>query len=259
MESLKVIKIGGNIIDHSEKLQCFLQDFAVLDGFKILVHGGGIIASEFGKRLGIESKMHNGRRITDAETIELVTMVYAGLVNKGIVSKLQSLKCNALGLTGADANTITAHKRPIADVDFGLVGDVAIAGVNVEAITHFLSQNYTLVLSPITHDGNGQLLNTNADTIASVVAIALSKMYKVELMYCFEKKGVLADINDENSLISRIDSKNYTQLRETGVIADGMIPKLENAFEAIHQGVNSVRILQAEDMLQDNAGTLIQK
>lgn len=259
MQSLKVIKIGGNIIDNSEKLQSFLKDFAAIDGLKILVHGGGKIASEFGKRLGIEPKMHNGRRITDAETIELVTMVYAGLVNKGIVSKLQHLNCNALGLTGADANTITAHKRPVNDVDFGLVGDVAIEGVNVKAISNFLSQNYTLVLSPITHGGNGQIFNTNADTIASIVAIAMSKIYSVTLMYCFEKKGVLADINDENSLIPLIDSTNYTHLKETGVIADGMIPKLENAFEAIQLGVSSVRILQAEDMLQSDAGTLIQK
>jgi acetylglutamate kinase len=258
MQSLKVIKIGGNIIDHSEKLQSFLEDFAAMDDLKILVHGGGKIASEFGKRLGIEPKMHNGRRITDLETIELVTMVYAGLVNKGIVSKLQSLNCNALGLTGADANSITAHKRPVSEVDFGLVGDVDKNGVNANALGNFLSQNYTLVLSPITHDGNGQLLNTNADTIASIVAIAMSAMYKVEMMYCFEKKGVLADINDENSLIPLINSTNYQQLQDTGVIADGMIPKLENAFEAINLGVNSVRILQAEEMLQGNAGTLIQ-
>jgi acetylglutamate kinase len=259
MQSLKVIKIGGNIIDNSDKLQSFLKDFAAIDGLKILVHGGGKIASEFGKRLGIEPKMHNGRRITDAETIELVTMVYAGLVNKGIVSKLQSLNCNALGLTGADANSITAHKRPVTDVDFGLVGDVAIEGVNAKAISNFLAQNYTLVLSPITHDGKGQLFNTNADTIASIVAIAMSKIFSVTLMYCFEKKGVLADINDENSLIPLIDSTNYIHLKETGVIADGMIPKLENAFEAIQLGVSSVRILQAEDMLQSDAGTLIQK
>ncbi|MFZ6665332.1 acetylglutamate kinase [Peijinzhouia sedimentorum] len=259
MQSLKVIKIGGNIIDNSDKLQSFLNDFAAIDGLKILVHGGGKIASEFGKRLGIEPKMHNGRRITDAETIELVTMVYAGLVNKGIVSKLQSLNCNALGLTGADANSITAYKRPVRDVDFGLVGDVAIEGVNAKAISNFLEQNYTLVLSPITHDGKGQIFNTNADTIASIVAIAMSKMYNVELMYCFEKKGVLADINDENSLIPLIDSTNYNHLKETGIIADGMIPKLENAFEAIQLGVSSVRILQAEDMLQSDAGTLIQK
>ncbi len=259
MQSLKVVKIGGNIIDNSEKLQSFLKDFAAIDGLKILVHGGGKIASEFGKRLGIEPKMHNGRRITDAETIELVTMVYAGLVNKGIVSKLQSLNCNTLGLTGADANSITAHKRPVSDVDFGLVGDVAIEGVDAKAISNFLEQNYTLVLSPITHDGKGQIFNTNADTIASIVAIAMSKMYNVELMYCFEKKGVLADINDENSLIPLIDSTNYNHLKETGIIADGMIPKLENAFEAIQLGVSSVRILQAEDMLQSNAGTLIQK
>ncbi|MGE0931320.1 acetylglutamate kinase [Peijinzhouia sedimentorum] len=259
MQSLKVVKIGGNIIDNSEKLQSFLKDFAAMEGLKILVHGGGKIASELGKRLGIEPKMHNGRRITDEETIELVTMVYAGLVNKGIVSKLQSLNCNALGLTGADANSITAYKRPVTDVDFGLVGDVAIEGVNSKAISNFLEQNYTLVLSPITHDGKGQIFNTNADTIASIVAIAMSKMYSVELMYCFEKKGVLADINDENSLIPLIDSTNYNHLKETGIIADGMIPKLENAFEAIQLGVSSVRILQAEDMLQSDAGTLIQK
>jgi acetylglutamate kinase len=259
MQSLKVIKIGGNIIDNSEKLQSFLKDFAAIEGLKILVHGGGKIASEFGKRLGIEPKMHNGRRITDAETIELVTMVYAGLVNKGIVSKLQRLNCNALGLTGADANSITAHKRPVTDVDFGLVGDVAIEGVNANAFSNFLTQNYTLVLSPITHDGKGQLFNTNADTIASIVAIAMSKIYSVELMYCFEKRGVLVDINDESSLIPLIDSTNYNHLKETGIITDGMIPKLENAFEAIQLGVSSVRILQAEDMLQSDAGTLIQK
>ncbi len=257
MNSLKIIKIGGNIIDDASRLQSFLKDFASTPGSKILIHGGGKIASELGAKMGIQAQMHEGRRITNAETLDLVTMVYAGLINKNIIAQLQAQNCNALGLSGADGNTITATKRPSKPFDYGLVGDVAITGVNSIFVGTLLESKVTPVFCPITHDGKGQLYNTNADTIASVLAMALGKSYEVELMYCFDKKGVLADINDEGSLITEINSKNYADLKQSGAIADGMLPKMETAFQALDNGVKYVRILKAEELNSLNSGTLI--
>jgi len=251
---MKVIKIGGNIIDDSVKLDSFLKDFATLEGAKILVHGGGKIASEIGRKLDIEPKMFQGRRITDEATLDLVTMVYAGLINKNIVAALQSFNCNAIGLSGADANILTAAKRPVKEVDFGFVGDLNNNSVNLKSLQLLLNAGIILVVNPITHDGNGTLLNTNADTIASVMAVALSKIFDVELIYCFEKKGVLENIEDEHSLIKVISNSNYHQLKLDGIIADGMIPKIDNAFDAIRNGVKKVRIMDAMELKSLNKG-----
>jgi acetylglutamate kinase len=248
-ETLNLIKIGGNIIDDEGKLQSFLSDFARLSGPKILVHGGGKIATEVAKGLGIEAKMVDGRRITDAEMLRVVTMVYGGLVNKNIVARLQALGARALGLTGADANIIPAQKRPIQNIDYGFVGDIAEGAIQGRNLQLFLDNGLTPVLAPLTHDGTGNLLNTNADTIASAVAVALSGFYRVKLTYCFEKKGVLADIADENSVISRIDPTQYQVLKADGTIVQGMIPKLDNAFNAIRAGVESVYICHADEVL----------
>jgi len=251
---MKVIKIGGNIIDDNSKSAIFLKDFAAIEGAKILVHGGGKIASEIGRKLAIEPKMFKGRRITDKETLDLVTMVYAGLINKNIVATLQSFSCNAIGLSGADANVLSAVKRPVKEVDFGFVGDLLETSVNTKTLQLLLNEGIIPVLSPITHDGNGTLLNTNADTIASALAVALSKIFEVELIYCFEKKGVLESIEDENSLIKEISSNNYLQLKSAGIIADGMIPKIDNAFDAIRKGVKKVRIMDAMELKSLNVG-----
>jgi acetylglutamate kinase len=206
MEELFIIKIGGNVIDDENNLSAFLKDFAAIEGKKILIHGGGKIATKLGDKLGIESKYVNGRRITDAETIDLVTMVYGGLVNKKIVAQVQSFQCNAIGLTGADANLIPATKRPITKegIDFGFVGDVASNQLSINGFQLFLANGLTPIIAPLTHDGKGQMLNTNADTIASSIATALSVLYDVRLIYCFEKRGVLENVNDENSAIRLI-------------------------------------------------------
>jgi acetylglutamate kinase len=251
---MKIIKIGGNIIDNSQKLNSFLKDFSSIDGEKILVHGGGKIASEIGRKLDIEPKMFQGRRITDKVTLDLVTMVYAGLINKNIVATLQSFSCNAIGLSGADANVLSAIKRPVKEVDFGFVGDLYETSVRVESLQLLLNAGIVPVVNPITHDGNGTLLNTNADTIASALAVALSKVFEVELIYCFEKKGVLKNIEDENSLIKEISKSNYYQLKTAGTITDGMIPKIDNAFDAISKGVKKVRIMDAMELKNLNAG-----
>jgi acetylglutamate kinase len=263
MEQLFVIKIGGNVIDDEENLSAFLKNFAAIPGKKILIHGGGKIATKLGDKLGIESKYINGRRITDAETIDLVTMVYGGLVNKKIVAQLQSLQCNAIGLTGADANLIPAAKRPITKegIDFGFVGDVNSRQLAVESWQVLLQNNLTPVVAPLTHDSNGQMLNTNADTIASSVAVALSKLYNVRLIYCFEKKGVLENVNDENSAITLITKDIYKELKDGNKLFDGILPKIDNAFTAIDSGVAEVLIGHADDLLQNitktTTGTLI--
>ncbi len=257
MNQLKIIKIGGNIIDDEIRLQSFLKDFAALSGAKILIHGGGKIASELGSKMGIPAKMHQGRRITDEDTLDLVTMVYAGLINKNVVAQLQSFGCNAMGVSGADANVITATKRPTTPHDYGLVGDVAVTGVNSDMIRVILENKIVPVFCPITHDGKGQLYNTNADTIASILAMALGNSYEVELMYCFDKKGVLKDVNDDNSLIREINTRNYVLLKGIGAIADGMLPKMETAFQALDNGVKCVRILKAEELNIPDSGTLI--
>ena len=261
MEKLFIIKIGGNILDDVKAQQLFLENFAHVSAKKILVHGGGKIATTIGKKLGIEPNYINGRRITDEATIDLVTMVYGGLINKKLVAVLQSMHCNAIGLTGADANMIPASKRPVAEIDYGFVGDIKNGEVGAEILQAFLEKNLVPVVAPLTHDGQGQILNTNADTIASALAVALSKLYDVRLIYCFEKKGVLENIEDESSVIQLINKEKYQQMLEDKKLEDGILPKIENAFAAINSGVQEVLIGHADDLLQnitaDTKGTLI--
>lgn len=251
MEKLFIIKIGGNVIDDDASLQLFLERFAKVRGKKILVHGGGKVATKIGAQLGIEPNYVNGRRITDAATIDLVTMVYGGLLNKKVVAVLQSLYCNAIGLTGADANIIPAVKRPVQEIDYGFVGDVNSDRLSVNSLQLLLNNSIVPVLAPLTHDGTGQILNTNADTIASALAVALSGLYDVRLIYCFEKKGVLEDIADESSVINLINKEKYRQLLADKKLADGILPKIDNAFAAIDSGVNEVLIGDANDLLQN--------
>jgi acetylglutamate kinase len=248
MEKLYVIKVGGNIIDNPIALKQFLSDFASLKANKILVHGGGKIATEISKGLGIEAQMVDGRRITDAETLKIVTMVYGGLINKNIVAALQANGCNAIGLTGADANLLLSDKRPIKNgIDYGFVGDVK--QMDPTLVSLCLNNHITPVIAPLTHDMQGNLLNTNADTVASQMAVGLAKTFEVHLTYCFELKGVLKDFEDKDSVISEITPSYYHQLKEEGIINKGMIPKLDNSFEAIQNGVNSVIICQAESLV----------
>ena len=237
---LSIIKIGGNVIENKEELSKFLKAFSELKGPKILVHGGGKLATKLGARLGIKSKLIDGRRITDEESLGLITMVYAGLVNKNIVAELQSHDCNAIGLSGADGDTIQAHKRPVKDIDYGYAGDVD--GVSTKTITKLLEAGLTPVFCAMTHDGKGQLLNTNADTIASELAIGMSGNYETILYYCFERKGVLLNVNDDDSVVKHIDSASYQDLLEQKIIADGMLPKMENCFHALQKNVHQVRI-----------------
>lgn len=239
-QKLSIVKIGGNVIEDKLELARFLKLFASLDENKILVHGGGKLATQLATQLGIESKMVGGRRITDGQTLEVITMVYAGLTNKNIVAQLQANKCNAFGLTGADGNIIQAHKRPVKEIDYGFAGDVD--RVDNKLLSKFIKMDLTPVFCAMTHDGHGQLLNTNADTIAAEVAISMSKFYETTLYYCFEKKGVLKDITDEDSVIEHIDNKTYTKFLAEGIIADGMIPKIDNCFYALERGVEKVRI-----------------
>lgn len=261
-EALYVVKIGGNIIDDNNKLALFLKDFAAIKGKKILVHGGGKLATQLAKDLGIEQAMVDGRRITDAATLKIVTMVYAGFINKNIVAHLQANNNNAIGFTGADANLIKAHKRLPSDskgIDYGFVGDVD--AVNTSAILPLLQQDIAIVIAPITHDGNGQLLNTNADTIAQSIAVAMSANYAVSLLYCFEKNGVLLDANNDSTVIPSINKEEYQTLKEKALIFAGMIPKLDNAFAAINSGVTKVIIGKAEmieSLIVGKAGTTIQ-
>ena len=237
-QQLSVVKIGGNVIEDEKALDTFLTAFSKLGGLKILVHGGGKLATQLATKLGVTSKMVEGRRITDAETVDIITMVYGGLANKKIVAKLQAKGINALGLSGADGNTLQAHKRPVKEIDFGFVGD--IDGVNSGLLAHLLTLQLTPIFCAISHDGQGQLLNTNADTIASELAIGMSPHYDTTLYYCFEKKGVLLEIADENSVIKHIDTKKYRQLLADGIIADGMLPKLHNCFHALENQVKKV-------------------
>lgn len=248
MKPLTIIKIGGNVIDNSEKLHQFLLDFTALPGDKILVHGGGKIATELGQSLGIEAKMVDGRRITDIETLRIVTMVYAGLINKNMVAQLQAKGLNAIGLTGADGNVIKAVKRPVKEIDYGFVGDLDEHSVSVTTLANLLEANLTPVMCAITHDGETQLLNTNADTIASSVAVAMSALYETRLVYCFEKKGVLRDVNDDATVVREIRAGEFEALKADGTVAGGMIPKLHNAFEAISKGVSAVYIGKADEL-----------
>jgi acetylglutamate kinase len=260
MNKLYVIKIGGNVLDDEKSLKSFLKDFASIQAPKILIHGGGKIATKLGDQLGIQSHYVKGRRITDAPTLDLVTMVYGGLVNKQIVAQLQSLNCNAMGLTGADGNLIKATKRPVGDVDFGFVGDITVDSVNSTLLYFLLKQNVIPIFAPLTH-ANGTMLNTNADTIASVLAISLSKHFDTRLIFCFEKTGVLRDVNKEDSVITSLNKKLYEQLLKEGALHDGILPKLENAFAAINAGVKEVLIGEHTQLLAnasyETRGTLI--
>jgi acetylglutamate kinase len=257
-QPLHIIKVGGNIIDDDQKLQAFLASFANLKGKKILVHGGGKLATKLAADLHIPQQMVEGRRITDADTLKIVTMVYAGYINKNIVSILASNKCASIGLCGADANIILAHKRVNASLDFGFVGDVD--KIDTARLSGLLEMGLTVVMAPITHDGKGQLLNTNADTIAQEIAKAMSDHYPTTLIYCFEKSGVLMDAEDENTLIPMIDPAAFKKLKIEQKIFAGMIPKLENAFKALESGVHKVVIGNAEawdQLIAGKSGTTI--
>lgn len=254
MQKLTIVKVGGKVVEDDNSLNVLLSDFAEIEGLKILVHGGGVMATRMAEQLGIESRMVEGRRITDLETLRIVTMVYAGLVNKNIVASLQALNINAIGLTGADLNIIRSGKRPVTAIDYGYVGDVQ--EINTEALKLLLNNDFVPVLSPITHDRQGNLLNTNADTIAGEVAKALAKHFDTTLVYCFEKSGVLLDENDDNSVISTINRSLFEEYQQKNIISGGMIPKLENALQAIEAGVKQVIITKASE-IASGKGTVI--
>lgn len=240
-KELTIVKIGGNIIDSKEKLNSFLEKFNTIKGAKILVHGGGKLATDISAKLGIEAKMVNGRRITDLQTLEIVAMVYSG-INKAMAAQLNSIGTKSIGICGADLGMIPAQKRAIGDIDYGYVGDILPNDIPADYWTLFLESDVCPVVAPITADATGQLLNTNADTIASSLAQALSKLYTVKLIYCFEKNGVLKNHADENSVLPIIKAQEYTELHRRKIISDGMIPKLDNAWEAVRQGVDKVII-----------------
>lgn len=246
MDRITIIKVGGKVVENTASLNALLDQFVRISGNKLLVHGGGTTATEIAKKLGIETQMVNGRRITDKETLDVVTMVYGGLVNKKIVAGLQARNCNAVGLTGADLDLIRAKKRPAEPIDFGFVGD--IEEVNSKELRLLINENIVPVLAPLTHDGKGTILNTNADTITSEVAKELSNYFNVYLFYCFEKRGVLLNENDESSVIYDIDKNTFNNYIESGIISGGMIPKLENAFSAKQKGVCEVLITNPENI-----------
>lgn len=254
-EKLTIVKVGGKIVEEEESLARLLADFAAIDGHKLLVHGGGRSATRIAAQLGIESQMVNGRRITDAEMLKVVTMVYGGLVNKSIVAGLQSKGVNALGLTGADMNVIRSVKRPVKDVDYGFVGDVE--KVDAALLGDLIARGIVPVMAPLTHDGDGHMLNTNADTIAGETAKALAAQFDVTLMYCFEKKGVLSNENDDDSVIPHIDRKHFEALVADGTIQGGMIPKIENSLSAVEAGVSRV-IITLASAIDGNSGTVIE-
>ncbi len=254
MEKLTIIKVGGKIVEEDASLQQLLNDFAQIEGHKVLVHGGGRSATKLAEKLGIETKMVNGRRITDKETLDITVMVYAGLVNKKIVAKLQEIKINALGLTGADMNIIRSDIRPVKEINYGFVGDVK--QVDGKKLSLLIREGIVPILAPLTHDGNGNMLNTNADTIAGEAAKALALYFEVKLIYCFEMKGVMADITKEDSVIRDIDRQKFEELVKTAVVKDGMIPKLENAFDCITAGVKEVTITQSTDIKGINGTTI---
>ena len=285
---IKVIKIGGNIVDNPELLREFVKDFAQMSGMKILIHGGGVMASQLQKEMGMVPQMIEGRRVTDEQALKVVTMVYAGWCNKNITALLQAEGCNAIGLSGADGNAIKARKRPPVyveslgeEVDYGYVGDVNAESVNAKFIYSLLEKGIVPVFNAINHDGNGNLLNTNADTIASSVAVAMANYryrtprevcsrceectfcsddgrltHVTELIYCFEKDGVLYDKDDDSSVIPEIDKERFAELKAKGIVADGMIPKLTNSFKAIDSGVARVVIKHARN-LSNNTGTIL--
>lgn len=255
-EKLTIIKVGGKIVEEEDSLRQLLAAFTAVEGHKILVHGGGRSATKIASQLGIESQMINGRRVTDADMLNVVTMVYGGLVNKNIVVRLQAQGVNASGLTGADMDVIRSHKRPIKDVDYGFVGDVD--AVNGTLLADLIRKGIVPVMAPLTHDGQGHILNTNADTIAGETAKAMADAFDVTLMYCFEKKGVLRDAKDDDSLIPHINESEFKRYVEEGIIQGGMIPKLENSFEAIHAGVNKV-IITLATAIDGVSGTVIER
>ena len=260
VEKITIVKISGNIIDNEVHLASFLSAYAAVDGKKILIHGGGKLATKMAADLNIPQQMVDGRRITDAATLQIVTMVYAGYINKNMVAALQTKNINTLGICGADANIVKAHKRINTTTDYGFVGDIDV--VDTEKIVQLLDAGLSLVVAPITHDGAGQLLNTNADTMAQAIATALSSVYDVSLVYSFEKKGVLSDIQNNDSVISVIDPQNYASFKASGQINEGMIPKLDNAFEALQKGVGRVLIgdaLDIEKLIAGKTGTTILK
>jgi acetylglutamate kinase len=254
MNKLTVVKVGGKIVENDNSLHALLVGFAEIEGYKILVHGGGLLATQMAEQLGIESRMVEGRRITDIETLRIVTMVYAGLVNKTIVASMQALNINAIGLTGADLNVIRSIKRPVKVIDYGFAGDVE--EINTETLKLLLTDGFVPVLSPITHDKKGNLLNTNADTIAGEIAKALAKHYDVTLIYCFEKSGVLLDENDDNNVIPEIDRSLFEEYKAKNIITGGMIPKLENALQAVEKGVKQVIITKASE-IRNRKGTCV--
>ena len=254
-QKLTIIKVGGAVVEDEQQLAQLLKDFSAIEGRKVLVHGGGRRATKIGAQLGIESQMVNGRRITDAQTLEVVTMVYGGLVNKNLVARLQANGVNALGLTGADINVIRSHKRPIKDgIDFGFVGDVEQA--DGKMLHTLIEAGITPVMAPLTHDGQGTILNTNADTIASETAKALAPYYDVTLIYAFEKPGVLSNPDDDSSVIPVITRESYRQFVAEGVISGGMMPKIENALAAIEAGVDRIVITRATD-INHQKGTIV--
>ncbi|TNF70698.1 MAG: acetylglutamate kinase [Bacteroidetes bacterium] len=250
-ERITVVKIGGAFLENESELETISRKFASMQGKRILVHGGGKRASQISQALGIEPKLIGGRRITDRKTLEVVTMVYGGWANKNLVGRLQSLGCNAIGLSGADADLIRAVRRPVKEVDYGYVGDVE--SVNVASLQLLLRAGLTPVFCALTHNGKGQLLNTNADTVAAEIAKALGGEYRTSLYYCFDKKGVLRDLNDPNSVIAHLDQATFRDLEGKGIIAEGMMPKLHNSFGALEGGVEEVCIGPPE-LMTGNAG-----
>lgn len=246
--SLTVVKIGGNVIDDSEELDRFLADFVQLPSPKILIHGGGKLATRLSGKLGVETKKVDGRRITDHDILDIVTMVYAGLVNKNIVAKLQAAGCNAVGLSGADGNTMPATRRSPKPVDFGFVGDINPSEMNAPFIKMLLDAGITPVFCALTHDGKGSMLNSNADSVASAVAVAVSSLVETHLVFCFEKLGVMKDVDNPDTLIPEINLPLYEKLRADGIVNSGMIPKVDNAFAAIRQGVKSVTIKHSKNL-----------
>ena len=256
IQHINVVKIGGNVIDNAEALARFIDDFAKLEAPKILIHGGGMLATRLSDKLEIETKMIDGRRVTDRQTLDIVTMVYAGLINKQIVAGLQAAGCNAIGLSGADANVVPAVRRSPVPIDFGFVGDIDAAKINSDFIATLLEAGVSPVFCAITHDGEGSLLKSNADSVASAVAVAASRIAPTDMHFCFEKLGVLRDVDDPDSLIGEIRPDSYRELRETGVVNKGMIPKIDNAFCAVEKGVKSVTIKHSDNLLS-NIGTII--
>ena len=245
MDRLTIVKVGGKVVEEPELLDRLLDDFVRVTGYKMLVHGGGKAATQIAERLGLETKMVDGRRITDADMLEVVTMVYGGLVNKRVVAGLQSRNVNALGLSGADLDLIRARKRPVEAIDYGFVGDVE--NINTRELRLLLRENVVPVVAPLTHNGKGMILNTNADTIAAHMAIDLANHFKVFLFYCFEKRGVLSDPLDDNSVLPELNESEFLNFQNLGTISSGMIPKLQNGFKALHRGVSEVLVTNREN------------